>query len=280
VGDRREVGVWREVGDRVFVRRYEFFDQNIGAIVGDDGVLIVDTRTTHRQADEILADLRTITPHPVVRVVDTHMHFDHTFGNARFRPAELWGHERCAARMRDDGERARQSLVEEYPALADDLRAVEIVPPDHTFRDRATVAWPGRTVELIHLGRGHTDNDVVVVVPGSRAGGRDDVVFAGDLLENGAPPWFGDGYPMDWPDTASRIVALAGGVIVPGHGDLGDRRFATAQAGDFAAIAGLARDVHADELTVEEAIAAGPFPPDTMAEALGRALAQPRGTLE
>ncbi len=278
------MSVWREVGDRVFVRRYEFFDQNIGAIVGDDGVLIVDTRTTHRQADEILADLREITPLPVVRVVDTHMHYDHTFGNARFRPAELWGHERCAARMREEGELARESLVERFPELADDLRAVEIAPPDHTFRDRATVAWAGRTVELRHLGRGHTDNDIVVVVPGTQAGGAgsrsngdDGVVFAGDLLENGAPPWFGDAYPMDWPGTASRIVDLAGGAIVPGHGDVGDRRFAAAQAEDMAAIASLALDVHADELTLEEAVSAGPFPPDTMSEALARALAQLRG---
>jgi glyoxylase-like metal-dependent hydrolase (beta-lactamase superfamily II) len=274
------VSVWREVGDRVFVRHYEFLDQNIGAVVGDDGVLIVDTRTTHRQADEVLADLRIITSRPVVRVVDTHMHYDHTFGNARFRPAELWGHERCAERMREDGERARASLVERFPDLADDIRRVEIAPPDHTFRDRATVSWPGRTVELRHLGRGHTDNDIVVVVPGSRSDGDGGVVFAGDLLENGAPPWFGDAYPMDWPETASRIVALAGGVIVPGHGDVGDRRFAAAQAEDLAAVASLAADVHADELTLQEAASAGPFPPDTMSEALGRALAQLRGELE
>ena len=50
----RGMSVWTEVGDRVFARRYAFYDQNIGAILGDDGVLIVDTRISHRQADEIL----------------------------------------------------------------------------------------------------------------------------------------------------------------------------------------------------------------------------------
>ena len=58
------MSVWSEVGDRVFVRRYAFYDQNIGAVLGDDGVLIVDTRISHRQADEILADLRELTPLP------------------------------------------------------------------------------------------------------------------------------------------------------------------------------------------------------------------------
>src|SRR4029077_8692648 len=72
---------WLEVGDRVFVRRYTFYDQDIGAIVGDDGVVIVDTRSSHRQGDEIRADLRRLTPLPVAAVVNTHMHSDHTFGN-------------------------------------------------------------------------------------------------------------------------------------------------------------------------------------------------------
>ena len=49
---------WEEVGDRVFVRRYEFFDQNIGVVLGRDEALVIDTRTTYRQAREILDDLR------------------------------------------------------------------------------------------------------------------------------------------------------------------------------------------------------------------------------
>ena len=83
--------------DRVFVRRYAFFDQNIGVVRGDDGVLVVDTRVSHRQADEILADLRELTPLPVRAVVNTHGHNDHAFGNHRFRPAPIWGHARCAS---------------------------------------------------------------------------------------------------------------------------------------------------------------------------------------
>ena len=77
------MSVWSEVGDRVFVRRYAFYDQNIGAIMGDDGVLVVDTRVSHRQADEILADLKELTPLPVRAVVNTHGHNDHAFGNHR-----------------------------------------------------------------------------------------------------------------------------------------------------------------------------------------------------
>ena len=77
---------WTEIGDRVFVRRYAFYDQNIGVVLGDGAALVVDTRSTHAQGREILADLRELTPFPVTVVVDTHGHFDHAFGNRVFRP--------------------------------------------------------------------------------------------------------------------------------------------------------------------------------------------------
>jgi hypothetical protein len=52
------VSTWVEIGDRVFVRRYEFYDQNIGVVLGDGAAMVIDTRSTHAQAREILADLR------------------------------------------------------------------------------------------------------------------------------------------------------------------------------------------------------------------------------
>ncbi len=270
------MGVWREVGDRVFVRRYPFVDENVGAIIGDDGVLIVDTRSSHRQAGEVVRELREITPLPVTRVVDTHLHWDHCFGNARFRPAEIWGHDRCAAGLVAAGERQRAFLLERYPEMVNEFREVEIVPPDHTFAVAATISWGGRSVGLRHLGRGHTDSDIVVVVPDSRPGGAS-VIFAGDLFENGAPPWFGDGYPLDWPATADGVVTLMSDVIVPGHGNVGDRAFASAQATDIREIASLARLVHAGEIGLEDAMGRGPFAPDAMREPLERGLAQLRG---
>ena len=84
---------WIEVGDRVFVRRYTFYDQNIGVVLGDDGVLVDRHAVSHRQAREILDDLRELTPRPVAVVVNTHGHYDHAFGNHVFRPATIWGHD-------------------------------------------------------------------------------------------------------------------------------------------------------------------------------------------
>ena len=266
---------WEEVGDRVFVRRYEFFDQNIGVVLGDQGVLLVDTRTTLRHAAEVRDDLRELTNRPVSVVVDTHGHSDHAFGNSCFRPAPIWGHVRCATMLRENGERQREGLIATIPDLEADLREVVIDPPDQTFMDRASVELEpgGRAVELRYLGRGHTDNDICILVPDAK------VTFAGDLLENGATPYFGDGFPLDWPTTVERLVALIEGPVVPGHGDVGDQAFAVRQLTEFREVAELARLVHSGVLDVGDAVVRTPYKADDAQEPLDRALAQLRGEL-
>lgn len=271
------MSVWTEVGDRVFTRRYAFYDQNIGAILGDDGVLIVDTRISHRQADEILADLRSLTSLPVRAVVNTHGHNDHAFGNHRFRPAPIWGHARCARMITETGRAQIASVSAAIPDLAADMAEVILDPPDRTFEgDSTTVDFDagGRRIELRYLGRGHTDNDVVVLVPDAN------VLFAGDLVENGAPPFYGDGFPMEWPATVERMVELVTGAVVPGHGEVGDKAFAVRSMVEIRTIAELASLVHDGTLSLDDAVLRTPYPADGAHEPLARALAQLRGELD
>src|SRR4051812_15224124 len=100
-------GTWTEIGDRVFVRRYAFFDQNIVVVLGREEALVLDTRTTIPQAREILDDLRELGSPAVGVVVNTHGHYDHAFGNSAFRPAPIWGHERAADMILRTGDRQR-----------------------------------------------------------------------------------------------------------------------------------------------------------------------------
>ena len=268
---------WVEIGDRVFVRRYAFYDQNIGVVLGDREALVIDTRSTYGQAREILADLRTLTTDPVTVVVDSHGHFDHAFGNAIFRPATIWGHEGCVAFMERTGEARKTKIAAETPELAGELEEIAIDPPDPTFVSTATVEVGGREVELRYLGRGHTDHDVVITVPGT------DVVFAGDLLENGAVPFYGDAYPVDWAATAAELAGLVEpdrGVVVPGHGDHAGRAFADRQAASIAALATLGARVHTGDITLDDAVASHAFPEHPAEDARGplmRAVAQLRG---
>ena len=258
---------WEELGAGVFVRRYPFFNQDIGLVVGSDAALVVDTRSSHRQGKEIQEDVRRLTRAPLV-VLNTHHHFDHTFGNAVFRPAEIWGHERCVEAMQRWSERARSELSREMPEMAEELREVEVAPPTRTFDQRATIHLGDRSVDVRHLGRAHTDNDVVAIVP--EAG----VIFAGDLVEEGAPPYFGDAFPLDWPETDRKLLGLATGPVVPGHGVVVDAAFVSTQLEEIAAGAEVARRAHAEGRTVEQAAGEVPYPEPFASDLLRRAFEQ------
>jgi glyoxylase-like metal-dependent hydrolase (beta-lactamase superfamily II) len=270
---------WVEIGDRFFVRRYEFFDQNIGLVLGDREALVIDTRSTHRQGREIIEHVREVTRDPITVVVDTHGHFDHAFGNSVFRPATIWAQAGCVTFLERTGEVRKPRIALEVPELTDELPDVVIDPPDRTFETATTIEVGGRPVDLRFLGRGHTDHDAVITVPGTS------VVWAGDLVENGALPATSDAYLVDWVPTAAALAELvdpADGVIVPGHGDHAGRAFADAQAGSFGRLVELAREVHDGSRSLDEAIAAHPFPdydPAWAAPAFERALKQLRGDL-
>ena len=196
---------WLEIGDRVFVRRYRFYDQGIVAVLGGDAALVVDTRTTlgpgardpRRPARPRLAPRRHRRQHP--RPLRPRLRQRRVPAGRDLGPRAVPDDDR-ADRASPSGSRSSREL----PALADELAEVVLDPPDRVFADAATLDLGGREIRLAYLGRGHTDNDIVVSIPDA------DVLCAGDLLENGAPPWFGDGYPMDWPATAERILALTG----------------------------------------------------------------------
>jgi glyoxylase-like metal-dependent hydrolase (beta-lactamase superfamily II) len=269
-------GPWIEVGDRVFTKRYRFYDQQIGVVLDGRDVLVIDTRLTAGQAREIVDDVRELTRDPVSIVVDTHWHTDHAMGNAVFRPAVIWGHARTAEVMArpEYARRAKAKIAEQVPELADDVAATVIDAPDRTFTEHGTFLVGERRIHMRHLGRGHTDADIVVEVPDAG------VLFAGDLLEDGATPYFGDGYPLDWPETALRLAERVHGPVVPGHGAVRDRAFAEEQAAAFLEISRLAREVHADRMSLDDAIAGSPFDPTTSREPLERALAQLRGELD
>lgn len=253
-----------ELGDGVFRRRYEALDLNVGVVLGDDGVLVVDTRSTHQEANELVRDLQTLTIVPVRWVVNTHWHWDHSFGNAVFTGCEIWGHELCRSGMERFGERmkldARSWLPESQHAEVDE---VVVVPPDRTFSDNVSLAI-GREVELTYHGLAHTDADIVVRVPESG------VLFFGDMIEEGAPPNFGDSHPLEWPSTLRSASDSLSGTIVPGHGDVVSPEFVAGQIEELDEVADLARALANGHLDIEEAAAGGPYSAEVMMSALKR----------
>lgn len=275
-------GEWREVGDRCFARRYDPFDVTVGVVVGADGLLVIDTRGGRREARELRDDLRALSPAPVRWVLNTHWHFDHTFGNEEFADAVIYGHESVPVVLAERGEAERARLAAEADD-GDDVANLRIVPPNRTFASLATIDLGDRSVEIVHPGRGHTDGDVVLRVPDA------DVVFAGDLVEQSGPPAYGDdSYPLEWPQTLEVLSGLLtpDTSVVPGHGEPCDLEFVRSQHGDILAVAERIRELYRQGVPEEEALAAGdaddgpggswPFPADRLAEAVRRGYASLR----
>jgi glyoxylase-like metal-dependent hydrolase (beta-lactamase superfamily II) len=267
-----------EVADRVWVARYEWFDVNVSLIAGDRGLLAVDTHASAVAAREVIDDIRRLGVGEVVAVVNTHEHFDHTFGNGEFRTAygsvPIHAHETAAERTVPAGERIK-GLYDEEPddPHRQEVQATTIVPADRTFSSAAALDLGDRLVELVHPGRGHTGGDLVVRLDDA------DVLLAGDLVEEGGPPMFGDAYPLDWPATVAGLLRLAtpATVVVPGHGAVVDAEFVRAQHAELTALEWLIRDGHADGATVDEVAAKAPFGPRVATVAVERGYAELSG---
>ncbi len=258
---------WRELADGVFVRRYEYpFDHNVGLILGAERALVIDSRSNPRQADELLAELASVTKQPIGWLFNTHHHWDHTFGNQRFTESRIWGHRRCAATLLESGEATKKEISEAYPDDAS-YRDVVITPPTELFEESATIDLGNRPVELAYYGRGHTDNDAVLHVG--------EVTFAGDLVEEGSPPSFGDSFPIAWVDTVGRLAEAASEVIVPGHGAPVDPQHLVVARFDLAWVGRAAQAGKAAGLRVEEIdLGDSPYPEEPAREALTRAYSE------
>jgi glyoxylase-like metal-dependent hydrolase (beta-lactamase superfamily II) len=260
---------WRELDDRVLVRRHESFDVNVGLVVGDGHCLVIDTREHLSAGQELAAAVRQVTAAPWT-VVNTHAHFDHFMGNEAFLPGEIWSLDRTKDIIERYGEVQRQVMIhvaqqQQRADLVAGLEETSLTPPNRTFLPPATVLdIGGRQVTLRHLGRAHTDNDIMISVAGS------DVLFAGDLVEEGAPPAFEDAYPIAWGPSLDGLLALVSGPVVPGHGDVVDAAFVREQRELHARVADAARG---------PATSVRGLPDEVATIALTRARAELAGTL-
>jgi glyoxylase-like metal-dependent hydrolase (beta-lactamase superfamily II) len=188
---------WDEVAAGVFQRRYDPLDVSVCVIRGPEGLAVVDTRSSPRQADEIRADLRELGGAPVRWVINTHAHFDHCFGNQRFGPdsdlgAPIYGHARVPAHLDQYERPLLAGWIASGAEPADEWPEVAITPPNELVGGRHVLDLAGRAVHLLHLGRSHTDNDLLVHVPDAAAW------LLGDVIEESGPPVYGpDSFPLE-----------------------------------------------------------------------------------
>jgi glyoxylase-like metal-dependent hydrolase (beta-lactamase superfamily II) len=218
------LGPWREVRSGVYVAVAEPESVNLGLIVGSQRSLLVDTGSSPAQGRALRSSVGALTDRPLTAVVVTHWHYDHAFGLAAFADVPRIAHESVNSRLL-----SAEAAVEAKRLGVD---AYELGQPNVEIAVATALDLGGRRVEIAHLGQGHTDGDLVVVVPDA------DVLFAGDLLESAGPPSFGaDSVPDEWPATVDAVIGLmtAATLAVPGHGEPVGREFVFEQRGWIAA---------------------------------------------
>jgi len=185
---------------------------NGGFVVGERGVLVIDAQINAEMAGLVQDAVRRVTSKPILYVVNTNSHGDHTFGNFAFPDQTLIvAHTETAKAMRrfDEEKAFMLNTVGGDTSVFGD---VKLRLPDITFEDSLTIDLGGRVVEVHHFGPGNTLGDTVVYSPDAKA------AWTGNLVVVGVPPLF-EGGAEAYVQTIARFSgALDVQTIIPGHG--------------------------------------------------------------
>jgi glyoxylase-like metal-dependent hydrolase (beta-lactamase superfamily II) len=190
-------------------------DPNSGVVIGEDSVLVIDARATPVMAKELVARIRAVTDKPIRHVLLTHYHAVRVLGVAGYEErVNVIASDVTRGMIVERGRQDMDSEIQRFPRL---FRAKETIPgltwPNVVFHERMTLWLGSREVQIIHAGRGHTRGDTIAWLP------KEQVLFAGDLVEFGATPYCGDAHFTDWPATLERLASFAPRALVPGRGD-------------------------------------------------------------
>lgn len=194
---------------------------NVGIVVGDESVLVIDTGMGPANAETVLAEVRKITALPIRYLVSTHFHPEHYFGAQSFPEETIIVISSAQHRdLENKGEEYRAWFTDMFGDNVSHLLApVEIVPPDVTFERKAEFDLGGLPVELHYFGHAaHTGGDTVIYLPEQK------VMFAGGLTPNRFFAIFPDEDSSlnGWVASLDELEKFDVTHIVPGHGEVAD----------------------------------------------------------
>ncbi|WP_019645980.1 MBL fold metallo-hydrolase [Novispirillum itersonii] len=189
-------------------------DPNTGVIIGDDGVMVIDTQATPLMAQQVLAFIREITDKPVKYVLLSHYHAVRVLGAAAYEPEHIIASQLTYEMIVERGQQDWESEFGRFPRL---FRGHESIPgltwPTIVVDGKLTVDLGNRKVEIWSPGKGHTQGDTIAWLPDQK------ILYAGDLVEYHATPYTGDAHLRDWPATLQALRDLQPEKMVPGRGD-------------------------------------------------------------
>jgi glyoxylase-like metal-dependent hydrolase (beta-lactamase superfamily II) len=199
-------------------------DPNIGAIEGEDFLVCFEALATPVATRKWLDMLRAHTDKPVRHVVLSHYHAVRVLGAPGFGAQSVVAHENTHRLIEERGKEDWDSEFGRFPRLAKNSESIPgLTFPTLTFADRLTIDLGGDRGDLVleHVGRGHTDGDIVAWLP------KEKILFAGDLVEAQAALYTGDAYHLEWANTTlDRIKAFGAEQLIGGRGTVSRGRAA------------------------------------------------------
>ena len=188
--------------DNVYIFRYQGHQAMF--IVTPAGVIATDPIGRYRPqaVTAYIDEIKKITSAPIRYVVYSHHHYDHIAGGKPFKDAgaTFVAHKR-----------AKERLAE--------LKFPDITIPDETVDDKRVIELGGTTLELIYVGRNHSDNTLLMRLP------KEKLIFAVDFLPINSVNWrnMPDSWPFEWEDGIRQVLSLEWDRMIPGHPGPGGR---------------------------------------------------------
>lgn len=188
---------------------------NAAFVVTPAGVVVIDALGSPALAEQLMTEIRKVTPLPVTHVIVTHYHADHIYGLQAFKDkgARIIAHQ--AAREYLNSDTARLRLIASRKDLAPWIdESTRLVPADEWISGPSELVVGGVRFVLQPVGPSHTPEDVVVYLP------EEKVLFAGDLVFRSRIPFVGQADSGHWIKALDTLLTFDAKVIVPGHGPL------------------------------------------------------------
>ncbi len=259
-------------------------NSNAAVIVTNDGVIVVDSHSKPSAAYALYREIQSITRQPIKKIINTHFHWDHWQGNQVYAEAnpglEILSSQRTLENMTDPdagsgglayiekqltsvpeeirklkadilrssdaGQKARlEANLRQTEAYLDELKHIKPPLPNRTVANTVTLNEGGREIQILLLGRGHTDGDIFIHLP------KEKVVATGDALIDWMP-FMNDGYPEEWVKTLDALEKFDFTHIIPGHGEVATRGHLAFFRGYLADLIDAVKKAHADGAGLEE----------------------------